>query len=42
VLSVLVLGATQTITLRHTLRYGQIQWCVAIMPLTSTDQADDN
>jgi len=41
VLSVLVLGATQTITLRHTLRYGQSSCDIAIIPLASTDQRDE-
>ena len=40
-LSVLVLGATQTITLRHTLRYGQSDCDIAIMPLASTDRRDE-
>lgn len=40
-LSVLVLGATQTITHRHTHRYGQFPLCIAIIPLASTDRRDD-
>jgi hypothetical protein len=36
-----VLSGTQTITPRHTLRYGQSSCGIAIMSLASTDRRDE-